>query len=387
MNKGLEFIQFPVPDRTELVIATLAFLGLFVLAVVIEALRRRVARRRSIRQAWQEVDKIVAAKDLSEVEKRLLREVVDSACPDDPLGFVTVRRSFNLAVESFLERKKSDRAGFAKYGLLLRDMRTRLGLDFVPVGQLIETTRDIGERQLILARKAFEDRQRWFKLTVIRVDEAYLYAAVDFSDTEGARPSLRVGEELHCRMWKEDDARYAFKSVIVRLESVLTGTETAPASPAKPPAGVEQRPPDVVTLSHGTAFQRIQTRAHFRVRHNQPASIGIVQGPSDRDYADAGARHPITHLRGRIVNLSAGGLAVELPQSVPSHVLLRATLDLTDAEPVTVTARIVSVSPLGGGRHLVRGAFVDISEEMRDVIAQYVWRRQQPVPKRDDGAV
>lgn len=378
MDGSLKFLRIPTPDRTELIVAAVVFLLLFLVAIIGEIVRRRYLRVQRVRRAWEEVYRITRSKELSDTELRLLQTVVSAQCPLDPLGFVTVRRVFNAAVERYLASVSHDPARFEQEGALLRDLRVRLGLDFVPIGQPIDTTRDLSRGQVILAKPAADTRGSWFKLTVTQLDEAYITAAADFSGAEQEAPLLKPGDEITCRLWREDDARYAFKSTIVRLEHVR----------AVPPSAIAISEgaalPDVIVFCHGTDFQRTQSRAFYRVRHNQPTSVGIVPGPLDGNYEGAALRKPTTHIRARIVSLSAGGMAMETQQPLPQHVLLRATLDMPDTEPVTVTAQIVGVSSVGAGRYLVRGAFVDISESERDVIAQYVWRKQQPPPKSEN---
>lgn len=378
MDGSLKFLRIPTPDRAELIAAAVVFLVLFVVAIVGEILRRRYLRVQRVRRAWEEVYRVTQSKELSDTELRLLQTVVTTQCPLDPLGFVTVRRVFNTAVEKYLASVSHDPARLEQEGALLRDLRERLGLDFVPIGQPIDTTRDLSRGQVILARSAADARGSWFKLTVTQLDEAFITAAADFAGAEHEAPLLKPGDEITCRLWREDDARYAFKSNIVRLERA----RPVPLSSAAASEGNVL--PDVIVFSHGTNFQRTQSRAFYRIRHNQPTSVGIVPGPLDGNYEGAALRKPTTHIRARIVSLSAGGMAMETQQPLPQHVLLRATLDMPDTEPVTVTARIVGVSPLSAGRYLVRGSFVDISESERDVIAQYVWRKQQPPPKSEN---
>ncbi len=378
MERSLEFLRLPTPDRGQILLAALMFLALFLGAILTEVFRRRYLRGQHLKRAWREVYRIAASKDLSDKELRLLERVVHAHSRHDPLGFVTVRRIFNNAVEAYLQTLAHDPVRLEQEGLLLRELRVRLGLDFVPVGQRIDTTRDLAPGQIILARRATDSRAPWLKVTVVRTDEAVLAASLDPGEAEGEINLLRPGEELACRMWREDDARYAFNCRIARLEYADESDQTAVSKSQR------EQQPDIIVLYHGTDFQRTQARAYFRVRHNQPVSVGIVPAPLDRNYDGVSARRPTTHIRGRIVNLSAGGLAVEVQQSLPQHVLIRVTLDMPETEPVTVTARIVGVSAVSGGRYLLRGAFVDISESDRDLIAQYVWRRQQPIPKSEN---
>jgi c-di-GMP-binding flagellar brake protein YcgR len=105
----------------------------------------------------------------------------------------------------------------------------------------------------------------------------------------------------------------------------------------------------------------------------------VLNAPVDGVEAPVHERHVVTKMRGRIINVSAGGFAVVVPQAIPSQVLIRVTLefDLLVSQPVSVDARMVASTPLAGGRYLVRATYFGVDEETRDIIARYVMHRQQ----------
>jgi c-di-GMP-binding flagellar brake protein YcgR len=162
-------------------------------------------------------------------------------------------------------------------------------------------------------------------------------------------------------MWRQDDARYRFTLTLAKQT---------------------QEPPRLL-FHHAERIERLQARQYFRVRCNQPVTAGIINVPPGEPIENLGARPDLRQLRGRLVSISAGGLAVEMMANLTARDIIRVPLRLQGFKPVTVAARVVGSEPRGAGNYLVRGEFVDISEDTRDVVAQYVWRRQKPVFQND----
>lgn len=345
--------SFRGPMSTTTIIVATLFIGLLVLAILFELVRQRRARNRRVQAAWRTVQAIAKEKELTEDERRTLESLIRRWSPNEPARAATVMQHFDSCVEAEMEsiRQRGDLAAFERVGTLLRDIRTRLALDFVPVGQRIYSTRELFAPQEAWMAPADETPPRWRRGVVAAVNEAY------FEITSTDSPPFRPGQEVRFRIFREDDARYAFTASFVR----------------------QDREPPLLLFTHTSELKRIQTREHYRVRHEQATTIGVMNAPVDGLVTSGRERRIVTRLRGKIVNISAGGLAVILPQGLPSQVLMRVNIDLAfeDIAPFDADARIVASNPLTGGRHLIRAAFVGLEEERRDAIARYVMHRQQ----------
>jgi len=354
---------FPEADPKTMWIAGIVLGGLLILSVSLELLRQRRARRRRLAKAWKNVREIAKEKGLADEEWRLLQRLIQQCNPHHPVRTITVRRHFEKSVELFMDalQRAGDAEGFEHTGRVLRDVRGLLGLDYMPLGQRIRTTRELSEGQVLWIRSGAQADARWVRCTVAEMTEAHLGVALPANGADWV-PSLREGERVECRLWREEDARYAFTTKFTR------------------------RDPDVAVafLLHTSSLKRTQSREYYRVRYDQGTQLGILNAPVDGDYSDAGQRQPITHIRGRITSLSAGGMAVVVQQPMPKQVLLRVRLKLPHEEPVDVEARIVSTSALSNGRHLIRAAYVAMGESTRDKIAHYVLQRQQPHPQESE---
>lgn len=332
-----------------------AVLGLLVLAVCLELLRRRRERGKRMEAEWRAVRKIAKEKELTEEERKLLMGVLRRQAPQAPLRAVTIRQQFDACVDKEMVETvaQADARVVEKRGVQLRNLRTRLGLDYIPLGQRINSTRELYHGQVMWVARKEDAASEWRRMVVAWVDEAHFHLTLQEA---GKAPGFKAGDELRCRMWREEDARYAFKVRVLRLED-------------QPPTWV---------FRHALRLERMQSRAHFRIRYEEAVNVGVLNAPRDGDMSDVDQRKVVTRLRGRTTSLSGGGLAVVVPQPVPKEVLLRLSLALDpEAEAIQVTVRPVATAPLSSGRHLVRGAFVGISDETRETITHFVFRMQQ----------
>ncbi|MGI6458837.1 MAG: PilZ domain-containing protein [Candidatus Hydrogenedentales bacterium] len=350
-------VELPQATLSQLLWGGGLFVGLVLIAFSVE--RFRQCRRINLQRAaeWNTVECIIRDKELTPEEQKALRTLIRKQAPQDPLRTVTVRQYFDSCVERFMEGlgPPRERKQYSEMGSLLRDVRVALALDYVPLGQRIQSTRELSSGQLISLAMASDTTPRWHAGRIDDLDEAFLYILLDDVEARSVN-EFRPGAEVRARLWREDDARYAMV-----LEC----------------AGTRDTPPSFA-FYHSMKFDRLQARSDYRIRHEQTTSIGVLNKPLEDQQFDRLAERPlVTKLRGRITNLSAGGCALVVQQPIPIQVLLRITVELDDWEPFDVFARVIATAPISGGRSFVRASFVAVDDEMRDKIARYIIRRQQ----------
>lgn len=358
MLKSAQLVQFPEPSSMALWILALGFFCMIFGAVLMEVFRRRGLQRRLLQVEWKDVSQIIKERSLSENETELLKSLIRRFAPTSPLKAVTTRRVFSKCVASMMEklRNAGDVSAFERTGIELREIRTALGLEYVPIGQRIRSTRELHPGQWVGISMARDSSPIWVRGMVDLVDESYLYLSWP-KDRVPDTPQLRAGDEVRCRLWRDEDARYVFQVTVVGYEA----------------------PPPVLRLHHTEELSRTQTRSHFRVRHDQTTKVGVLDAPIDGNMDHLKARRAVTTMRGRITSLSAGGCALVLSQAVTKQVCLRIELTLPGDTLLTLELRIVSITPISGGRYLVRGAFAGLDDERRDHVAKHVMQRQQSV--------
>lgn len=347
-------LRFPLANQATILAMGACLVILFLAAILMELLRRRNARRRQMQAEWDTVKLCVQKKEFSEQEADLLVRMLRKRAPKAPLPVLTTRREFEACVEAEMAdvQASGDEDLFRETGIMLREIRVRLDLDYVPFGQRIQSTRELNVGQEVWLAPGAPGTGQWSRASILAVDEAYLHVAVRDEKLLDDAP----GRELRCHFWREDDARYELTLTVAHGEGA----------------------PPTISFLHSTGLQRVQARDFFRVRYNQETTIGVLSAVNNQE--EGQPRRVVTRVRGRISSLSGGGLAVVTQHVLQVQRLLRVSIELPNETPFEADINTVAVDPIAGGRYLVRGAFVDIAEEKRDAIAHYVMRRQQPQP-------
>lgn len=349
-------VDFPVGDANTLLLAAVVIVTLLGSAILIEVLRQRRRRKMIVSAEWRQVDEILREKKLSAEQRAQLTELIQRWTPRHPLRTATLRSEFDHCIRQ--EMARLERAGGADAkdaaGHTLRDIRQALGLDYIPIGQPIHSTRELYEGQQLWMAPDVSGAPRWFQATVSAVDEARFFVTPR-GGSAGPAGALSPGNALRCRMWREEDARYVFT---VRLQ------------------GFDENP---LTLHfrHANDMKRLQSRAHFRVHHAQATSVGVFRLAVNDDLRNLNQRPIDLRLRGQISNISEGGLALILQRPLPVDNALRITIELPGDKPFTAFARIVATHDMPGGRYLIRCAFIGLSDEHRARIGHFVMHRQQ----------
>ncbi len=355
MDESQRLVQFPEPSETTLILLALTLAAAFAFVVLREIAIRRRARRRRLSREWESIAGILKERRIDGPNATLLESLIRRASKNEPLRAVTTREGFETIVEAELARQSDlDSAAFEALGVTLRALRRELGLDYVPIGHAIRSTRELHEGQWMTMGSGAGSPPEWIRVMVEDLNEAFFY--VMLKDAAGAKaPSLPAGTRVQCILWRDEDARYGFETTV---------------------ASFEPSPP-LWRLHHTSSLERSQSRADFRVRYDQPIVAGVLNAPIDGDTANAKPRAIVTRISGRITSISAGGCALVFSQPVARHVLLRIPLEVPGARAVEVDIQIVATAAISGGRHLVRGRFLGLSEDMRDKIARYVLHKQQ----------
>lgn len=338
--------------------------GLLALAVVMEYARRWRELRRQLAAEWRAVREIANEKELAPEAWGILQSLIRKHAPKSPLRTVTIRQQFDECVEKEIAdaARRQPRKEYERLGQVLSDIRISLGLDYAPIGQRIYSTRELYVGQAIWVAPGAGEGHDWRRMAVVSRNEAFFDLAPH--DPEQL-PVLKAGDLVRCRMWREEDARYAFEACI---------------------DSVEDHPP-IWVMKHTNELNRLQSRAHFRMHFDQNVTAAILNAPVDGDMSDVADRQPVLRLRGRVTSLSGGGFAMIVTQPVPKQVLLRIVLELgPEIGPVELTGHLVGSSSLAAGRYLLRAAFVAISEDTRETLTRYIFLQQQPIRKAEAAA-
>ena len=357
MSNQLLPIQFAVTSEEALVWFMGGVFALLFGAMGLDYLRRKQNQRRQLDSMWRLAEELLREKELSSAEQEYLLAMLRRHMPRQPLQAVTVRRQFNECVDK--EMKSLNAAGASErlkeVGILLREIRVRLGLEYVPIGQRIFSTRELNIPQVVFVAPSVEGPPRWTRCNMLAIDEAQFH--VSPGDRTERLSSFASGMTVRCHLWHEDDARYDFQTTLVQASGAPPGW----------------------SLLHATDLRRVQARNYFRIRYNQETNIGILPSSAEHNTEEISSQQALTQFHGRISNLSAGGLAVVTQHAVNTRAYLRVSLAIPHEKPFETEVTIVGVQPLAGGRHLLRAQFVGLNEDEQDIIARYVLQSQRPI--------
>ncbi len=310
---------------------------------------------------WEGVHDIFDDKKLSHDEINLIEKVIIQHEVENPLRAVSTRDGFGKCVDSAMNMvsEQQDYKTYRDMGIRLRDIRNALGLDYIPVGKPIFSTREIHIGQLLNIASDDDQKAVWYDMMVQDVDEAFLY----ISPVKNAiSPSYEDGAIITCTLWRDEDARYTFDSKIMRHDDVHAKWR----------------------INHNTEkMERTQDREHFRLRFEQSVTVGILNASVDEDTDNLKQRQSITKLRGKITSLSAGGCAIVFQQAIAKNVYLKLGISLPGESPITLVGKIVNTSNISGGRTLIRTQFISTSEDERDIITRHLLQKQQETLPRD----
>jgi len=345
------------PDFTspEMLMALALVGGLFILAILIELNRRRRDKNRRRIASW------VATRQLL-LDKSIPSECIDIFLPllhkytnHAPLQVLHHHRQYEEFVDHVLSNQPEE-LNFIELdtlGELLRLVRSSLGLDFVPTGQRIHSTRELHLGQHIALIPLTQDHSEWGQCKVSAINDAFFCVSLKGRNNPD---KLTKQKRLAFSMWREDDARYTFSTTIAKTN---------------PSAGE-------VVLHHTNEFDRIQSRAHFRIRFRKEILIEVLSVQDSSSFAALISSKVIRKCQGETYSLSAGGISFVIDLIVDPGNMIRIHLPLLeDTNPLSLDARVVGCSEMGTTKYLVRCAFVGISDNAQETISQFVLQRQQ----------
>jgi hypothetical protein len=216
---------------------------------------------------------------------------------------------------------------------------------------------------------------------VVDVNEASF--AVDWPAAallvEGALCSMTID--------RPDDARYLTRVRVLKVETPPTATTTATAE------SHGESPGRRTFFAHDEEPVRQQDRRHMRLRVNASVTVQVIEltgATDDPPTVEPPPPGTAATIAGTIVDVSAGGLSMNLPVS-PGGLVARGervrcwfTLD-PHATFQALVAVVMGAGIVSGTQHL-RLAFVSLAQAERDRLAAAVARHQgAPPPSADAG--
>ncbi|MCX8063706.1 MAG: PilZ domain-containing protein [Candidatus Hydrogenedentes bacterium] len=340
---------------------TLMLMGLLVLAVIVEIIRRKKERKNNILQQWNTVNTIIVEKEFNEEEASVLRKIIEKYEPNNPINVVTIRQNFNRCVQRYVQdlRKSVSFEELDNIGNVLKEIRVRLGMDYIPYGQRIYSTAELYTNQTLWMSLHLGVSESWRKGKVSGVNEAFFRVA---PFTAQDKMNLKEGDEVVFRTWRDDDGRYQFKTIY---------------------RGKEE---DVYVFDHAFTLERYQTRAYLRVRMEKTIDVNVVKISNKYDLNQISAEdipYKVEYsTKARVVNISAGGCALLIDRDIDEDLFLQFDIELEDEggqKSIKLITKILEKLSVSLGRYMYRGVFVGVTNELREKLIKYVYRLQPPI--------
>lgn len=328
-------------------------------------------RKRRLATA-RRVEELAATAGLSATDRAFLARIARAA--DQPLPDVMATLvAFELATARALAGEpRSVRPVAGSVFEQVQRLRKALGFSPLPAHHWLLSTRELSTGEPVTLGGLTGH--------IVEVNEASF--AVDFP----AHAPVSVGGGAALGIIRIDDSRYLSRVRVLAIETASSGTGACRAF-----------------FSHDEHPERHQTRAHVRARIAGPVTVQVAapakttaDAPAAAQAAGARETRPIVTiepgsaaanvLTGTLVDVSAGGLAVDLPAeatslpAIGSHV--RCSFALGEGPRfeslVALVLGVVTV-PGSGLRHL-RASFVALPDAERDRLAAAVAQHLRSPP-------
>ncbi len=335
------------------------------ISFIIGILKKRKEEQKRILRDWEKIHSILTDKGFDEKEIEILEELIHQYEPRNPLGVVTSRPHFNRCLKKYITdiRKRLNFEELDERGKAIKEIIIRLGHDYTPYGQRIYSTVDLYPNQPVWIYPKDKPSALGRKGAVIDINGAFFRVA---PFTEQDRLPANVGDYFLFKIWREEDGRYQFLSKLQKIES----------------------DPEVYVFDHTFSLERFQSRAYFRARLDKPIEVDVIRTEGNYDLNQINIEEVPYHIqfstRARIVNMSAGGIALLMEKDIDERLFLRILLNPEDEkkpEYIPLCVRTVDKTNVSGGRYMYRGTFIGVTDENRDRIAKYVFRQQLPISK------
>jgi len=339
-------------------------LGLVVVALLSEHRKQRKERRRILEERWKQFSDELELHSVSAEEACLLKEMAEGHDLERPVDMFRSRRIFDECVNKRISRFKSEKLNpdaLKSIARKLASVRRKLSLDVMPAGYHIISSRGISVGQTVEVQIAPNPKLS-FASKVLEADD--LEIVIQAPTDNAVLRAIRPGSVVLVEFSRDSDARYRFETPVIRVESKGTGR---------------------VYLEHTVDVERYQSREYFRAMMMEPiffypiseeqlAQFNSIEPPAeDSLLLEMGLRE----ISGDASTISGGGIAIVSPEKFEVERPLLISVDPYLERPVgPIPARICSISSLPGRRYLLRTAFTDLDESVRDTVINYVSRLQ-----------
>ena len=327
------------------VVLGIAAACLFVVGIlVLNEIRKADARERArAKISWEAFYAKAAALKLSELEIKQLEALVIEARVVNADSLITSAQVFENSRETYYDSRGGVNAMNDEELQAFHTIRQRLGFSPLPIETPFTSTRQFLSGLRVVLE--FPELNVASTTQIEEVDERRWITANPFRE----KLAFHVGMKARLSLTRGGDAEY--------------GIDTE----------LEEARDHSLIFRHTRKLSRKQLRNWVRVDVNIPATAQYI--PSD----PALPQNPVP-VKGRVVDLSGGGLALRLPMQLPVGSRLLVDFPVNGTNISGIDVEVIRVSPLKMGQdelfqHSV--SFKDIQKPLQEKIVRFVFEKQR----------
>lgn len=326
--------------------AVVSLLVALLLGAVLTYIATGWRQRRRTRQAFYRAG---LERRLSKKQVRELFDISRRHRMRDPLLLLTSLKVFDqhagrLAAETAPGSGTMDR---------LAAIRRRLGFDAPATAQRFYTTRTLGRGQRLMVWP--HGHEAGFVHCVVVGRDERAVTAVPLRRTDDRLLSrLAPGDKVKARFWRDGDTEYRFRTQILEVVEETT----------------------TIRLCHAERLERVQLRDYYRIGVNEPIQLYVLPPGVEQVKADNVAAKALELRDATLVDLSGGGLAVQVKSELPRHSEVVVHPDYAGPFPLA-GAQLVQIEQTRRDRHWrARLQFVSLPDSVRDDLVAAIFEHE-----------
>ncbi len=348
-----------IPASSGAVTVFIMLMGFIVFITVgMQVIFYLIKRRKGILEGWEWFYRMCEAKDLSEEEMKLLRNMITRCKIKNPTGIFKSIKLFDKCVNLEFKRLSNSEIERDEFADDISEIRQKLHFDRFPTGEILNSTRGIPFNQRVRIEVEIEGRRRHFRTKVLEVKEDSIIILMPKHRV--FREVCSAGQAIEVYFWRFGDAGYTFSTVITN---------------------VEYEEPEVFYVEHSDKIERTQRRLYYRIDISLPlyfTPLSQEQRAEIRENRHIKFANDVKHVKGKITSLSGGGLSFVSDTTSPNGKILWFEINLYGSEPISdIYGRVVRSKKLPENKFKLYIDFALIPEKERELIVGFVAARQR----------
>ena len=341
------------PLASPLVIITLGSLIIIILGLIVawEIFKSDKKKREKVKLSWQNFGQIVSEKGLTGEETAILKELIIAGDQSQAEVIFNAPFIYEKCLDSFIQKLKNKNHPKSIPYEKLYTIRKKLGYGILPVETHISSTRQLSPQLYVNLEKAKGDLS--IVAIVKNVDEKNWTLGTKIDSFSG----IYAGDKINIWFIRPGDGEYKLQVEV----SETHGNE--------------------ILLDHTLKMTRKQLRNWVRVDVNIPCKAVVDKLADDSkntQLSDTLKRGMV--MNGRIMDMSGGGICLQLATGLPSKSILFLNFDLPGSSLNNVKSEVINFSlpkKQNEDKYIHRLKFSEIETSLQEKIVRFVFEKNR----------